>query len=302
MTATQGFCLLDKPAGLTSHDVVAKARRALRQRRVGHAGTLDPMATGVLILGVGRATRLLSLVADADKTYTAVIRLGQSTSTDDAEGELQGETSAASISEATVRCQLPHLTGTISQRPSSVSAIKVNGVRAYKLAFDGNPVDLPARSVHIASFQLHSCQRPTPQLLDLQVTVSCSSGTYIRALARDLGEMLGVGAHLTELRRTRIGQIQVGQCLPLADFLAEPQVESISAMAAQLNRALPVTATQATELSFGRAIDSDMGESRPSAPDLRIAIDETDCAVALVGRHDNQWQPKAVLIEPRTGE
>lgn len=210
-TAPDGLLVVDKPQGWTSHDVVAKARGLAGTRKVGHAGTLDPMATGVLVLGVGRATRLLTYVVGADKEYTATIRLGVSTITDDAEGEVVSRQDASGVTRAAVDAGVAVLTGAIQQVPSAVSAIKVDGQRAYARVRAGEDVALAARPVTIARFAVHEL-RPVRDAdgsgvaaLDLDVTVVCSSGTYIRALARDLGAGLGVGGHLTALRRTRVG-------------------------------------------------------------------------------------------------
>jgi tRNA pseudouridine55 synthase len=215
-----GLVVVDKPAGCTSHDVVARLRRLAGTRRVGHAGTLDPMATGVLVVGVERATRLLGHLTLGDKVYLATIRLGESTVTDDAEGEPAGGASAAAVTEDAVRAGLAALTGDIEQVPSAVSAVKVAGRRAYARVRAGEQVVLPSRRVTISRLELHASRRPTPELLDLDVEVECSSGTYVRALARDLGAGLGVGGHLTALRRTRVGPFGLDQALTL-DQLAE---------------------------------------------------------------------------------
>jgi len=207
-TAPDGLVVVDKPAGWTSHDVVARMRRLARTKKVGHAGTLDPMATGVLVLGIGRATRLLTYVVGADKEYTATIRLGVATTTDDAEGETVTVADASSVTRAAIDSGVAILTGPIQQVPSSVSAIKVNGKRAYAMVRAGESVELAARAVTIHRFEVHDVRAASADgvaVLDVDVTVECSSGTYIRALARDLGDGLGVGGHLTALRRTRVG-------------------------------------------------------------------------------------------------
>lgn len=204
MTTTSGLVIVDKPSGWTSHDVVAKLRRLAGTRRVGHAGTLDPMATGVLVVGVEKATRLLGHLALTEKGYDATIRLGQSTNTDDAEGEPTGSASAAGITESDVRAAATAFTGSIEQVPPQVSAVKVQGKRAYKRARAGEDVVLAARTVVVSAFELLAV-RPAGDVVDLDVSITCSSGTYIRALARDLGQALEVGGHLTALRRTRVG-------------------------------------------------------------------------------------------------
>ena len=197
-----GLVLIDKPQGFTSHDVVAKMRKQLGTKKVGHAGTLDPMATGLLILGVDAGTKLLTFFLGHDKQYFATIRLGQNTSTDDAEGVVTDEFSVKGVSEHAIQKAISDLTGQISQVPSSVSAIKVDGKRAYDIVRDGGEVELKARNVTISRFNILGEIRCHGPFIDLDVVVDCSSGTYIRALARDLGKALGTGGHLTALRRT----------------------------------------------------------------------------------------------------
>lgn len=209
-----GLLLVDKPIGPTSHDVVGRGRYVLGTKKVGHAGTLDPMASGLLILGVERGTKLLGHLALQDKTYLATIRLGESTSTEDAEGETIAEADASGVTRDQVLAAMAILTGDILQRPSSVSAIKVDGVRAYARVRAGEDVELPARPVTVSAFELLDI-RPAGNRLDLVVRVDCSTGTYVRALARDLGEALGVGAHLTALRRTSIGPFRVGDAVDI---------------------------------------------------------------------------------------
>ncbi|MCX4829733.1 tRNA pseudouridine(55) synthase TruB [Streptomyces sp. NBC_01016] len=204
-----GLVIVDKPSGFTSHDVVAKMRGIARTRKVGHAGTLDPMATGVLVLGVERATKLLGHLALTEKEYLGTIRLGQNTLTDDAEGELISSTDASGVRREAIDAGIAKLSGDIMQVPSKVSAIKINGVRSYKRAREGEEFEIPARPVKISSFAVYDVRDAVAEdgtpVLDLVVSVVCSSGTYIRALARDLGAGLGVGGHLTALRRTRVG-------------------------------------------------------------------------------------------------
>ncbi|MFC0038975.1 tRNA pseudouridine(55) synthase TruB [Actinomadura rayongensis] len=199
-----GLVIVDKPGGWTSHDVVARVRRLARTRRVGHAGTLDPMATGVLVVGIGKATRLLGHLALTEKGYDATIRLGASTNTDDAEGEITATASAAGVGDAELAAGVAALTGRIEQIPPQVSAIKVNGERAYKRARAGEDVALKARPVTVSAFTVTAVRR-TGDFVDVDASIACSSGTYIRALARDLGAALGCGGHLTALRRTRVG-------------------------------------------------------------------------------------------------
>ncbi|MEV3922033.1 tRNA pseudouridine(55) synthase TruB [Actinomadura coerulea] len=228
-----GLVIVDKPAGWTSHDVVGKMRRLAKTRRVGHAGTLDPMATGVLVLGIGKATRLLGHLALTRKGYDATIRLGESTNTDDAEGETIATASAEAVTEEALRAGVAELTGTIQQVPPQVSAIKVNGERAYKMARKGEDVELAARPVTVDEFTVLDVRRHGG-LIDVDASVSCSSGTYIRALARDLGASLGCGGHLTALRRTRVGSYDLSMARTL-DRLAEeleilPMAEAVAAV------------------------------------------------------------------------
>jgi tRNA pseudouridine55 synthase len=214
-----GLVVVDKPAGLTSHDVVSRLRRILGTRKVGHAGTLDPMATGVLVCGVGRGTKLLGHLALDTKAYAATIRLGATTSTDDAQGETMASTDAGAVSDAAVAAGMAALTGAIEQVPSSVSAIKVDGQRAYARVRAGEQVVLAARPVTVSAFTLLARRGD-----DLDVLVDCSSGTYVRALARDLGAGLGVGGHLTALRRTRVGPFTLDQARALERLAAEPSL------------------------------------------------------------------------------
>jgi tRNA pseudouridine55 synthase len=215
-----GILLVDKPGGLTSHDVVARARRVLSVRRVGHAGTLDPMATGLLLLGVGSATRLLGHLAGHDKTYEATVRLGQATVTDDREGEVVATTPAGHLSDDDVRAALAGQTGPLLQVPSSVSAVKVAGRRSYDRVRAGEEVELAPRAVTVHALEVHRIARPGPDLVDVEVTVRCSAGTYVRAIARDAGAALGVGGHLTALRRTASGPFGVRDAAPVEQAAA----------------------------------------------------------------------------------
>lgn len=256
--AQDGLIIVDKPAEWTSHDVVGRMRRLARTRKVGHAGTLDPMATGVLVLGVGAATRLLHHLVLTDKAYTATIRLGQSTVTDDAQGEVTAWASAAGVHDHAVRTALGPLTGAIEQIPSAVSAIKVEGQRSYKRVRDGETVELAARPVTVGRFEALAFHRTTPDLFDVDVEVECSSGTYVRALARDVGAALGVGGHLTALRRTRVGPFGLDVARSL-DALAELPDPVTLPLADAIRAAMPVreiSTEEARELSFGRRITS----------------------------------------------
>ncbi|WP_121368661.1 tRNA pseudouridine(55) synthase TruB [Frondihabitans australicus] len=218
-----GILLVDKPQGITSHDVVSRARRAFGTKKVGHAGTLDPMATGLLVVGVNSSTRLLTFLVGLDKTYEATIRLGVSTTSDDADGDVTSTTSTRSVTQDQIAAGIDLLTGRIEQVPTAVSAIKVNGRRAYDLAREGVDVELKARPVTVSRFDVLARRDTTSDgtpdgspTIDLDVVVDCSSGTYIRALARDLGAGLGVGGHLTALRRTAIGPFDVSAAVRTA--------------------------------------------------------------------------------------
>lgn len=262
VTPAHSLILLDKPQGWTSHDVVGRMRRVAGTKRVGHAGTLDPMATGLLLVGIGQGTRLLTHLVGLSKSYTATIRLGHASTTDDADGELAGEKAspqalAAVTPEAIERC-LDTLRGDIQQVPSSVSAIKVNGQRAYARVRAGEDVSLEARPVTIDRFDVLSSQE-RDGYRDLCVIVECSSGTYIRALARDLGEALGVGGHLTALRRTHVGPFAVEQALPVPERSADkdaPQPElpalGLGEAASQVLEVIEVDERMATDLGHGK--------------------------------------------------
>ncbi|WP_051972950.1 tRNA pseudouridine(55) synthase TruB [Cryobacterium sp. MLB-32] len=252
-----GLLLIDKVQGWTSHDAVARTRRLAGTRKVGHAGTLDPMATGLLVLGVNSSTRLLTFVVGLDKEYLATIRLGASTTTDDAEGDELTRAPAdtvAGISAEAVAAGIAALTGDISQQPSAVSAIKVDGQRAYARVRAGEDVQLAERPVTVSSFELLS-QRSVDGFLDLDVRVNCGSGTYIRALARDLGAGLGVGGHLTRLRRTRIGPFRVEDASLLDQLDVAAEIISPTDAATRLLDRLDLTEQQAVDLGHGKRIE-----------------------------------------------
>ncbi|MEO5610631.1 MAG: tRNA pseudouridine(55) synthase TruB [Ornithinibacter sp.] len=280
-----GILVVDKPQDWTSHDVVARARRLCATRKVGHAGTLDPMATGVLVLGVGRATRLLTFLVGCDKEYTATVRLGQATVTDDAQGQVTFAPGAGGVERAALEAAIHALTGPIDQVPSSVSAIKVNGQRAYHRVRGGEEVDLAARAVVVSRFELSGTRALHVDgipVLDVDVEVSVSSGTYVRALARDLGAALGCGGHLVALRRTRVGGFDIASAHPLAD-LESRQGHSMPVLplADAARAAFPVrevSAAQARTLGFGQRLASAApGRSEPVA-----AISEDGTLVAMV--------------------
>ena len=253
--ATSGIVVVDKPAGLTSHDVVARLRRFFGTRKVGHAGTLDPMATGVLVAGIERGTKLLAhLVAD-DKVYETTIRLGQSTTTDDAEGDVVDTHDVAEVTEEAIRAEVENLIGEIMQVPSKVSAIKIDGRRAHELVRAGEDVDIPARPVTIHAFELGEIRRHDG-VIDVDARVHCSTGTYIRSLGRDLGAALGVGGHLIALRRHRVGSFTLDDARTLEELEKNAQL-SLS-MDDALTRAWPVldvTAEEYAALSMGKWLE-----------------------------------------------
>ena len=243
--------LIDKQQGWTSHDVVAKLRGILGTRKIGHAGTLDPMATGLLVLGVDAGTKLLQFVSNSSKQYLATIRLGQATHTDDAEGELVEALDASHLTADDVDREIAKLTGKISQVPSSVSAIKVAGKRAYDLVREGKEVELKSREVEVTRFERTSDLRVLGQVVDFDVVVDCSTGTYIRALARDLGNALGVGGHLTMLRRTKIDNFDVSDAVTIDQ---EVKAIDLSDSARVLFPSIELTAEQARDIVHGKRI------------------------------------------------
>lgn len=287
MTAASGLVVVDKPTGASSHHVVGRLRRLLGTRKIGHAGTLDPMATGVLILGVNRATRMLGHLALHDKRYLATIRLGESSSTDDADGDVTPVASAVGIDVSRIDAALAPMRGRIQQVPSSVSAIKVNGQRAYKLAREGKDVQLAAREVEISRLDVTDV-RPAGDCLDLDIDVECSSGTYIRAIARDLGAALGVGGHLTALRRTRIGGYDIADAVVLGE---DPP--GLMSMAEGARRSFPcveVDAAEETDIRFGRAL------ARPVPAEVTGMISPSGELLALYRPTSDGSRPVAVLV------
>jgi tRNA pseudouridine55 synthase len=267
MTAPSGLIIVDKPATWTSHDVVAKVRRLVGTKRVGHAGTLDPMATGVLVIGVEKATRLLGYLALTEKEYTATIRLGQTTDTDDADGQIVGHVPVRNISEPELLRAIAGLTGEISQVPPGVSAIKVGGQRAYKLARSGAEPQLAPRTVRVSEFAVDAI-RPADDVLDVEVHVTCSSGTYIRALARDLGARLEVGGHLTALRRTRVGPYLASEAHTLDELADSPDGALVLPLAAAAAAAFPrrdLTDEEASALGHGARLPATGTGETPAA-------------------------------------
>ncbi len=302
MSAPSGLVIVDKPGGLTSHDVVARIRRLAGTRRVGHAGTLDPMATGVLVVGVEKATRLLGYLALTEKQYDATIRLGQSTSTDDAEGEVTFTAPAKDLSPETVTPEtvtpvtlaaaIAGLTGEIQQVPPAVSAIKVDGQRAYKLTRAGAAPELRPRPVTVYEFTV-TALRPAGDMVDVDATVRCSSGTYIRALARDLGAALGTGGHLTALRRTRVGGYGLAAARTL-DQLAEGfEVMPLAQAAAAAFPRRDLSADEARRLAHGGRLAAASPLPGPDHPTAAFAPDGS--LVALLTEQSGQARPLVVF-------
>ncbi|MDO3700583.1 tRNA pseudouridine(55) synthase TruB [Micromonospora sp. C28SCA-DRY-2] len=289
--STDGLIVVDKPGGMTSHDVVARIRRLARTRRVGHGGTLDPMATGVLVIGVGRATRLLTYVIGAGKGYTGTIRLGQATVTDDAEGDVIATTPAGLVTEDAIRAALAGLTGEIDQVPSAVSAIKIDGRRAYKRVREGESVELPARRVTVSRLDVLAVRRHG-DVVDVDVAVDCSSGTYIRAIARDAGLALGVGGHLTALRRTAVGGFTLAEAATLDELERRaPEVVNLP-LAAAADRFFPrrdAGADEAKVLSHGGPLDP-VGIAGPYA-----VFDPAGALIAIVSERDGRARAEIVL-------
>jgi tRNA pseudouridine55 synthase len=266
MVAADGLLVIDKPAGWTSHDVVARCRRLAGTRKVGHAGTLDPMATGVLVLGIGRATRLLGHLALATKGYEATIRLGRTTVTDDADGEPLVDVDPSGLGDEQIATALAAFRGDIDQVPSSVSAVKIRGQRAYKRVRSGEQVEIAPRRVHIGALSLVSIARSGP-FVDLEVTVECSSGTYVRALARDVGHAVHVGGHLTRLRRVRVGPFTAGRShdldnLPESDPAALP-VMPLGEVARECFGSYVADEADVVAVRNGRPLDVQLGIAVP---------------------------------------
>ncbi|MFJ8363673.1 tRNA pseudouridine(55) synthase TruB [Streptomyces sp. NPDC093984] len=295
-TTPDGLVIVDKPSGFTSHDVVAKMRGIAKTRRVGHAGTLDPMATGVLVLGVEKATKLLGHLALTEKEYVGTVRLGQTTVTDDAEGEVTSSTDASTVTRDAIDAGIAKLTGDIMQVPSKVSAIKINGVRSYKRARDGEDFDIPARPVTVSSFAVYDVRDAVAEdgtpVLDLLVSVVCSSGTYIRALARDLGADLGVGGHLTALRRTRVGPYKLDAARTLDQLQQELTVMPIAEAAAAAFPRWDVDAKRARLLANGVRLE--MPDAYAGAGPVAVFGPE-DRLLALVEAHRGKAKSLAVF-------
>jgi len=274
-----GILLVDKPQGITSHDVVSRTRKLAGTRKIGHAGTLDPMATGLLVLGMNSSTRLLTFVVGLGKEYFATVRLGQPSDTDDAEGTLGAPVDASAISDDRIAAGIATLTGDIDQVPSSFSAIKVDGKRAYALARAGEEVELKSRSVTISAFELLDARRvDRPEggaFVDLDVRVECSSGTYIRALARDLGDSLGVGGHLTALRRSKVGPFDVADAATLENLVVNERLLNPAVVASTLFPSHTLDAQDVVDLVHGKrltvpGLDGVAGPIAGIGPDGRL--------------------------------
>ncbi|MFD4438147.1 tRNA pseudouridine(55) synthase TruB [Nocardia sp. NPDC058519] len=294
-----GLVIVDKDSGLTSHDVVARSRKLLQTKKVGHAGTLDPMATGVLVLGVERATKLLGQLLLTTKAYTATIRLGQATNTDDAEGDVIETTSASHVTDDEIAAGVAALTGDIEQVPATVSAIKVDGERAYARVRAGEEVQLAARPVTVSRFEVLARRDITDgEFVDLDVAVECTSGTYIRALARDLGAALGVGGHLTALRRTRVGPFTLEHARTLEELAAAAEAEqpllSLDIDTA-VRTAFPlrdIDESQATDLRTGRWLEP------VGIKGVYAAIDPRGRAIALL-EESGKRAGSVMVVRPR---
>ena len=284
-----GFLVVDKQPGMTSHDVVSVARRSLGTRKVGHAGTLDPMATGILVLGFNNGTRLLQYITDGDKDYLATMVLGSVTVTDDSQGEVINTTDASHISDQQIEDEIAKMRGKILQRPSSVSAVKIDGERAYNRVRSGEDVVLPAREVTISSLEILQIRR-MDSAIEVDIHVTCSAGTFIRAIARDCGAALGVGGHLNSLRRTRIAGFGLERAVTL-DQLKSKDFETldIADVARSTFAVREIALDEKIELSFGRALAAN--------PDNNVyaGIDSSNQLIALLQNVDGKAKPIAVF-------
>jgi len=284
-----GFLVVDKAPGMTSHDVVAVARKALGTRKVGHAGTLDPMATGVLVLGFGNGTRLLQYITDGDKSYTATIVLGAATITDDREGEVISESDASQITDGQIKTGLAKMIGEIAQRPSSVSAVKVGGERAYDRVRAGEVFELAARTITISALEILEIRRLGARM-EIDIDVTCSAGTFIRAIARDLGSDLQVGGHLSALRRTRVAGFPISQAITFDDLKAQAFTPlELADVARSTFQVRELTLDEVLELSFGRPLLANPADAIFAAlsPDNRL--------IALLKNGSEKAKPIAVF-------
>ncbi|NMN99852.1 tRNA pseudouridine(55) synthase TruB [Gordonia sp. TBRC 11910] len=296
---TAGLVVVDKPAGITSHDVVAKCRKGFNTRRVGHAGTLDPMATGVLVIGIERATKLLGLLSLTTKSYTATIRLGAATDSDDAQGDVTSSADASAVSDDDIASGIAALTGDIMQVPAKVSAIKVDGRRAHALMRTGEEFELPARPVSVDRFDVVATRRDGP-FVDLDVEVDCSSGTYIRALARDLGAGLGVGGHLTALRRTKVGPFGLDHARTLDELVRDPDSGATPQLSLHIDEAAKL-AFGHRDISFDEAEGISQGRwlTPIGRKDVYVAIDPDGRPIALI-REKGRRASSVMVVRPAT--
>jgi tRNA pseudouridine55 synthase len=284
-----GFLVVDKEPGMTSHDVVSVARRVLGTRKVGHAGTLDPMATGILVLGFNNGTRLLQYITDGDKDYSATIVLGAATVTDDSQGEVISTADASAITDEQIKNELAKMKGVISQRPSSVSAVKIDGERAYNRVRSGEDVVLPSREVTITSLEIIQIRRMDLRV-EIDIEVTCSAGTFIRAIARDCGDGFGVGGHLNSLRRTRIAGFGLDRAVTLEQLKSKNfKFLDIADVARATFAVRQVALDEKIELSFGRALEAN--------PDTKIyaGIDSSNQLIALLQNVNGKAKPLAVF-------
>jgi tRNA pseudouridine55 synthase len=288
-----GLVIVDKPSGMTSYDVVGRCRRIFATRKVGHAGTLDPMATGVLVIGIERATKILGLLTTSTKSYAATMRLGASTTTDDADGDVVSTTTADAVTDPEIEDAVAGLRGEISQIPSTVSAVKIGGKRAYQLAREGQAVELAARAVRIDRFDVLAIRREI-DVVDVDVEVDCSSGTYVRALARDVGAAVGVGGHLTALRRTRVGRFGLAEAHTLDALADEPRLSySLDDACLLTFPRRDLTAEEATSASHGRPLP-------PAGIDGIYAATATDGRVIALLRDKEDRTASEVVLRPAT--
>ena len=284
-----GFLVVDKAPAMTSHDVVAVARKALGTRKVGHAGTLDPMATGVLVLGFGNGTRLLQYITDGDKSYIATVVLGAATVTDDQEGEVISEADASDISDAQIKSGLSKMVGEIQQRPSSVSAVKVAGERAYDRVRAGEVFELAARTITISSLNILGIRRNGSRI-EIDIDVTCSAGTFIRAIARDLGGDLKVGGHLSALRRTRVAGFSIDQAITFEALKGQEfSALELSDVARQTFQVRELALDEVAELSFGRPLTSNISD------EIFAALSPDNRLIALLKNEIGKAKPIAVF-------
>jgi tRNA pseudouridine55 synthase len=284
-----GFLVVDKEPGMTSHDVVAIARRALNTRKVGHAGTLDPMATGVLVIGFNNGTRLLQYITDGDKSYQATIVLGASTITDDFEGEVIATADASGVTDEQIHAELYTMRGTIMQRPSSVSAVKVDGERAYDRVRAGEVVVLASREVTISQLDVLAIRRSGTKI-EIDIEVTCSAGTYIRSIARDCGEALKVGGYLSALRRTRVAGFGLDGAVSLGALKAgEFSTLDLSDVARSTFPVRDISLDEKLELSFGRTLTPNSTEG------IHAGISSSNELIALLSNVDGKAKPIAVF-------